>query len=66
MSLSNEISTILNGFVVHDGDFAKRAPELLCLTCDDSLCDIEHGDSLATLVSVALEHFNRHHSYKAR
>jgi hypothetical protein len=30
--------------------------ELVCERCPDDVCDVEHGDTLAVLVDVALDH----------
>ena len=38
-------------------DDVKRDLELTCDKCGEHLCDIEHGDSLAVLAQVALDHF---------
>lgn len=47
----------LNRFVVAvSDDPVKRDPELRCAMCGEHLCDIEHGDTLETLVSVADNH----------
>ena len=37
-------------------DPAKVDLELVCDVCETHLCDAEHGDELATLVSVAESH----------
>ena len=47
----------LNRFkVVVSDDGAKRDPELHCTMCGEHLCDVEHGDTLETLVDVADNH----------
>lgn len=47
----------LNRFkVVVSDDAVKRDPELHCTMCGEHLCDIEHDDTLESLVSVADNH----------
>lgn len=37
-------------------DPVKTDLELMCEDCGEHLCDIEHGDSIAVLVSVCNDH----------
>lgn len=37
-------------------DHVKTDLELTCTECGEIVCDIEHGDTLATLAAVADEH----------
>ena len=37
-------------------DEVKRDLELTCRSCDEVLCDIEHGDSLDVLVRTVADH----------
>lgn len=49
--------TELGNFMVQDSDdLAKQAPELVCLLCDDIICDVEHGDTLNILAQTAMDH----------
>lgn len=40
----------------HSDDAAKHDMELVCTQCDEVLCDIEDGDTLTVLVSMATDH----------
>lgn len=37
-------------------DPLKREPELVCMKCNETLCDVEAGECLKTLVDVARDH----------
>jgi hypothetical protein len=37
-------------------DLAKEDNELVCCLCGKALCDVEGGDELEVIVSVALDH----------
>lgn len=47
----------LSGFEARQSaDEVKTDPELTCVECGAVVCDIEHGDTLATLVATAIDH----------
>lgn len=51
--------TVINANIVvrwSDRDEIKADPELVCDVCKTVLCDVEHGDSLQVLASVAADH----------
>lgn len=37
-------------------DAVKTDLELRCVYCDEHMCDIEHGDTLAVLIRVVGDH----------
>ena len=41
---------------MESNDLVKRELELRCDGCGTYLCDVEDGDTIRTLVSVALDH----------
>lgn len=55
--LAETVEAVLETFTVAwSGDLAKRDPELVHGTCDEAVCDVEQGDTLAVLVRTALHH----------
>lgn len=47
---------------VASDDAVKTDLELTCLLCAEVVCDIEHGDRLSILLSVAEDHWNERHN----
>lgn len=48
---------ILDWFEVTEQDDGLGDPHLVCMKCADELCNVEHNDTLASLVSMATEHW---------
>jgi hypothetical protein len=55
--VDRKLSDLLRDFqAVQSDDIVKSDLELTCLRCGEVVCDVEHEDTLETLVNVALNH----------